>query len=70
VRNILEEQVRFSIDQHLRGEEPEYIRTSHTLLSVIYAGAIVSCGAWWAMQKKKPDKEAMIEKFSEFIVKL
>ena len=70
VRNILEEQVRLSIDRHLRQEEPEHIRSSHTILAVVYAGAIVSCGAWWAVQKKRPDKEEMIEKFSEFLTKL
>ena len=70
VRNILEEQIRLSIDEHMRKEEADYIRESHTVLSVIYAGAIVSCGAWWSMQKKRPDKEQMIGKFSEFIMKL
>ena len=40
------------------------------MLSVIYAGAIVSCGAWWAMQKNRPDKERMIDLFSEFLMKL
>lgn len=70
VRNILEEQVRLSIDRHLRQEEPEYIRTSHTILSVAYAGAIVSSGAWWVMQKKRPSKEEMIQKFEEFVMKL
>ena len=47
VRNILEEQVRFDIDRHLRQEKPESIRDSHKMLSVAYAGAIVSCGVWW-----------------------
>lgn len=70
VRNILEEQIRLSIDSHLRREKAEYIRDSHTILSVVYAGAIVSCGSWWAVQKKRPDKEEMIEKFAEFLVKL
>lgn len=70
VRNILEEQIRFAIDQRLRQEEAEYIRSSHTLLSVAYAGAIVSCGTWWALQENRPDKEILIEKFSEFIAKL
>ena len=70
VRNILEEQVRLSIDRHLRQEPEEAIRSAHTILSVIYAGAIVSCGAWWALQKNRPDKEEMIEKFSEFLMKL
>ena len=40
------------------------------MLSVIYAGAIVSCGSWWAVQKKRPDKEEVIRLFSEFITKL
>ncbi len=70
VRNILEEQIRLSIDRHLQQEEPEYIRSSHTILAVAYAGAIVSCGSWWAMQKKRPDKEEMIRKFAEFVMKL
>lgn len=70
VRNILEEQVRLGIDRHLRQEEPERIRRSHTILSVVYAGAIVSCGAWWALQKERPDKEEMIEQFAEFVAKL
>ncbi len=70
VRNILEEQVRLSIDRHLRQEEADYIRSSHSMLSVIYAGAIVSCGAWWAIQKTRPDKEEMIKKFAEFVGKL
>ncbi len=70
VRDLLEEQVRLSIDQHLKNEAPEYIRQSHVMLSVIYSGAIVSCGAWWAMRKNKPDKEQMIDLFSEFLMKL
>lgn len=70
VRNILEEQIRVAIDGHLRQEEPEYIRNSHIMLSVIYAGAIVSCGAWWALQSSRPDKEEMIDKFTEFVMKL
>ncbi len=70
VRDILEDQIRSAIDSHLRQEEPEYIRSSHTLLSVIYAGAIVSCGVWWALQKNRPDKERMIEIFDEFVRKL
>ena len=70
VRSILEEQVRLSIDRHLRQESEESIRSAHTILSVIYAGAIVSCGAWWALQKNRPDKEEMIAKFSEFLMKL
>lgn len=70
VRNLLEEQVRLGIDRHLRKEEPEHIRKSHVVLSVIYAGALVSCGAWWAMQKNRPDKEQMIALFSEFLMKL
>ena len=62
--------MRLSIARHLRQEEPEYIRSSHTILSVAYAGAIVSCGAWWAMRKKRPDKEEMIATFAEFVKKL
>ena len=44
--------------------------TFYKHFSVIYAGAIVSCGAWWAMRKNKPDKEQMIDLFSEFLMKL
>lgn len=70
VRNILEEQICLSIDNHLRQEDAAYIRSSHTILSVMYAGAIVSCGSWWALQKNCPDKEDMIQKFADFMIKL
>mgnify|MGYP004467021385 CR=1 FL=1 len=70
VRNLLEEQVRLSIDQHLRQEEREDVRQSHDMLSAIYAGSIVSCGVWWIMQKNRPEKEQVIKKFSAFIDRL
>ncbi len=70
VRNILEEQIRTAIDRHMRKEEPDNIRSAHAMLSAIYAGAIVSCGIWWIMQKERPDKEEVIRQFSEFITKL
>ncbi len=70
VRGILEEQIRVSIDRRLRQEEPGYLRESHTMLAVIYAGAIVSCASWWTLQKQRPDKEAMIRKFAELMMKL
>ena len=70
VRNILEEQVRLSIDAHLRRETEETIRDSHTMLSVMYAGAIVSCGSWWAVQKKRLDKEEMIRQFAGLMMRL
>ena len=44
--------------------------TFYKHFSVIYAGAIVSCGAWRAMQKNRPDREQMIDLFSEFLMKL
>ena len=62
--------MRLGIGEHLKNEAPEYIRQSHVMLSVIHAGAIVSCGAWWAMRKNRPDKEQMIDLFSEFLMKL
>ena len=70
VRNLLEEQVRLAIDQHLRREEREDVRLSHAMLSAIYAGAIVSCGVWWIMQKNRPDKEQVIQQFTAYIEKL
>lgn len=69
VRNVLEEQVRISIDEHMRQDEEDSIRQSHAMLSAIYAGAIVSCGVWWIMLKNRPDKEQVIQQFSVFIEK-
>ena len=70
VRNLLEEQVRLAIDDHMRQETREDIRQSHAMLSAIYAGAIVSCGVWWAQLKQKPDKDAIIARFTQFVDKL
>lgn len=68
VRNILEEQIRLNIDEHLRQEKTESIRESHEMLSVIYAGSIVSCAAWWALKDERPDKEEMIRKFARLLI--
>lgn len=70
VRNVLEEQIRWKIDEQLKQEEREDIRTSHAMLSALYAGAIVSCCIWWGMQKKRPSKKQMTEQFVKFISKM
>lgn len=70
VRNLLEEQIRYDIDAHLRQEDRNDIKSSHLMLSVIYAGAIVSCGVWWAMQEGRMDKEKVSAQFAEYISKI
>lgn len=70
VRNILEMQIRQSIDEHLRHEEREDLRISHAMLSSIYSGAIVSCCIWWGMQKNRPEKEVITKQFAEYISRL
>lgn len=70
VRNVLEEQIRWKIDEQLKQEEREDIRISHAMLSALYAGAIVSCCIWWGMQKKRPSKKQMTEQFVKFISKM
>lgn len=70
VCGILEEQIHRQVDERLRQEEREDVRESHAMLSAIYAGAIVSCGSWWAKQEGRPEKETVIRQFTEFIGRL
>lgn len=70
IRNVLEEQIRWKIDEHLKQEDREDLRISHAMLSAIYSGAIVSCVIWWGMQKKRPPKALMTEQFVKFISKM
>lgn len=70
VRNVLEEQIRIEIDGQLKCAEREDIRTSHSMLSAIYAGAIVSCGVWWITRENRPTKDEIVRQFTEFIKKI
>lgn len=70
VRNLLEEQIRQKIDEHLTQEDREDIRSAHAFLSATYAGAIVSCCLWWVSQKNRPDKNEITKKFADYIAKL
>lgn len=67
VRNILEEQIRYQIDTLLKQAEQDDIRSSHAMLSAIYAGAIVSCAIWWLQQTDRPDKEEIILQFTKLM---
>ena len=70
VRNILEEQIRRSADEHLRHEDRADVREFHGMLSAIFAGAVVSGGVWWVTQKNRPEKEQIIRQFSEYVGRL
>ena len=62
--------MRLSISQHMQQEDRENIRQFHAMLAAIYAGAVVSCGTWWVIQKNRPEKEQAIRQFAEFIYRL
>ncbi len=70
VRGLLEEQIRLEIDAHMRQESRADVRASHSMLSAVYAGAIVSCCVWWVNQDKRLSKEQLTRQFAEFIRKL
>lgn len=70
LRSALEEQIRKNIDAHLKIEWREDIKSAHSMLSAIYAGAIVGCGIWWASEANRPGKYLLIQEFSKFIEKI
>lgn len=70
VRSILEEEVKEEVDRRLRSEPLEEVRKVHGMLSSIYAGAMVSCGIWWASQNERVKKEEVIDTFSMYIERL
>ncbi len=70
VLDILSEQMQLDINQHMKTEADEAIAQYSAMLAATYAGAIVSCGKWWILQKNRPGKEEVVKKFSEIIMKL
>lgn len=70
VQDILSEQIQLDIKSHLKKENYPVVSDSNAMLAAIYAGAIVSCGKWWILQKDRPAKETVVKTFSEFIMKL
>ncbi|MDO5331021.1 MAG: TetR/AcrR family transcriptional regulator [Bacillota bacterium] len=70
VRDILEEQIRLDIDDRLKREARQDLRDSHSMLSSIYAGAIVSCGVWWVGDGGKTSKKQLLEQFARFTEKM
>lgn len=70
VLDILSEQIQLDIRRHLKAEPDSAVAESSAMLAALYAGAIVSCGRWWITQKTRPDKERVVEKFAEFVMKI
>lgn len=69
VQDILSEQIQADICLHLKCESREEISEANAMLAAMYAGAIVNCGRWWITQKKRPDKERVVEIFTHFVMK-
>jgi AcrR family transcriptional regulator len=70
LQEILSEQIMFDMRLHLKDEKLETLKDANDMFAALYTGAIVSCGKWWITQKDRADKEAVIRKFAEFIIKL
>lgn len=70
VQDILAQQIQLDIKRHLKKESYPAVSDSNAMLAAIYAGAIVSCGKWWILNKNRPDKEQVVKTFSEFIMKM
>lgn len=70
VQDILSEQIQDDICRHLKNDSNEIVSGSSAMLAAIYAGAIIGCGKWWILQKNRPDKELVVKKFEEFIMKI
>lgn len=70
VQDILSQQIQLDIKAHLKKEKYPAVSDSNEMLAAIYAGAIMSCGKWWILQKNRPDKERVIETFATFFMKL
>lgn len=70
VRDILEEQIRIDIDDRLKKEGRHDLREAHSMLSSIYAGAIVGCGIWWVGDGGKTNKQEMLSRFYGFVEKM
>lgn len=70
VQDILTEQIQLYVKSQLKKENYPAASNSNEMLAAIYAGAIMSCGKWWILQKNRPDKESVVQTFSEFVMKL
>lgn len=70
VLDILSEQMQLDISEHMKTEADTLIAQSSDMFATIYAGAIVSCGKWWILQKNRQSKEEIVKTFNDFIMRL
>lgn len=70
VLDILSEQMQMDIREHMKTEADPLIAQSSAMFATIYAGAIVTCGKWWILQKNRPDQEHVVKAFNEFIMRM
>jgi len=64
---IMSEQIEADIRQHLRKEKSSVFAQYSGMLASLYTGAVISCGKWWITQKKRQDKEQVIDEFSKIV---
>lgn len=64
---ILSEQIMLDVRRHLKDEPLDELRNASDVFSVLYAGAVVALGKWWATQKSRPPKDEVVAQFSELI---